>query len=147
MSERHSHAGRCHCGAIEMTFETEIAATEMPLRACDCDFCRRHGVRAAADPAGRARIVARDAAALQRYRFGLGTADYLLCRVCGCYLGALMTEAGGAWATLNVNCLDDRAGFAAEAEPISYDREDETGRRARRRARWTPAELIVAETS
>ena len=145
--EPRHYRGGCHCGALEVAFESALAPAALPLRACACSFCRRHGVRAVADPAGSARIVARKPASLQRYRFGLGTADFLLCRRCGCYLGALLSADDGASVTLNVNCLDERAAFTQEAPAVSYDDEDEAGRIARRRTSWTPAELVIGAES
>ena len=145
MAFRHRYTGSCHCGALGLIFETDSEAGAHALRACDCSFCRRHAVRAVADPQGRAQVLVHDATALRRYRFGLRTADYLLCGACGCYLAALLSDQEGAWATLNVNCLDQREAFAAEAPPVSYDHEDEAGRRARRKALWTPTEVVGEE--
>ena len=137
------YRGSCHCGALEVVFESASAPEALTLRACDCGFCRRHGVRAVADPRGAVRIVETAPEALQRYRFGLATADFLLCRTCGCYLGALLGDDDGAWLTLNVNCLEARAAFDPSPPAVSYDHEDAEGRRARRRANWTPAELVI----
>jgi len=135
------YEGRCHCGAIELSFTTRRAIHELPLRECQCGFCRKHGARTTADPEGFAEFRVRDAAALARYRFGLATADYLVCARCGVYLAALMEEGGEGYAVLNVNAFEDRAAFAGQATPMVYDHEDEADRRARRRELWTPAVL------
>ena len=134
---------RCHCGALALSFTTRRAPAELPLRECQCGFCRKHGARTTADPEGFAEIHVADAGALLRYRFGLRTADYLVCACCGVYLAALMEEGEGAWAVLNVNAFAERAAFAGAATPMVYDREDEAQRRARRRKLWTPARLVV----
>ncbi len=42
------HSGRCHCGALSVTFETARDPAETPLRSCVCSFCRRCGVYVAA---------------------------------------------------------------------------------------------------
>lgn len=136
------HDARCHCGAISLAFTTQRAPASLPLRECQCSFCRKHGARTTADPDGFAEIRVTDKAALLRYRFGLGTADYLVCARCGVYLAAVMEEGGRAWAVLNVNAFADRAAFAGAATPMVYDREDEAQRRARRRKLWTPARII-----
>ena len=34
--------GQCHCGAMRVAIEG-VEAAELPLRACQCGFCRRHG--------------------------------------------------------------------------------------------------------
>jgi DNA-3-methyladenine glycosylase I len=38
-------SGRCHCGNIELAFESSVPAEQLPLRACVCSFCRAHGAR------------------------------------------------------------------------------------------------------
>jgi len=134
------HEGRCHCGAVRLRYESAVPPAETEVRACQCGFCRRHGSRAISDPSGRALIEAA-ASAVRPYRFGLGTADYLLCATCGVYLAAVMTEGGRAWSVVIVNVLDDAAAFARQPVAMDYGAEDEAGRRARRRAKWTPTEL------
>ncbi len=136
--------GGCHCGNLELVFETARPPAGLTVRACGCSFCRRHGGRTVSDPAGRVEFVVHDPAELSRYRFGLGTAEFLVCRRFGVYVGAVMAEAAAAWAIVNVNALTTPEVFAEAAVPVSYDRESETERRARRRARWTPARVIEA---
>jgi hypothetical protein len=136
--------GGCHCGYLELVFETAEPPGGLAVRACGCSFCRAHGGRTVSDPEGRVEVLVRDPAGLSRYRFGLGTAEFLVCRRCGVYVGALMAEAGAAWAIVNVNALATPERFAATTVPVSYDRESEAERRARRRARWTPARVTVA---
>jgi hypothetical protein len=133
------YEGGCHCGAVTVAFTTSRALDELPLRECQCTFCRKHGARTTADPEGFAEIRVRDAAQLARYRFGLGVADYLVCARCGVYVAAVMEEAGKGYAVVNTNVFDERASFAGPATPMVYDHEDAAGRRARRRKLWTPA--------
>jgi hypothetical protein len=135
-------AGGCHCGNLEVAFETARAPAALTLRACGCSFGRRHGGRTVSDPAGRVEILVHDPAELSRYRFGLGTAEFLVCRRCGVYVGAVMTVAGAAWAIVNDNALATPERFTETAVLVSYDRESEAERRARRPARWTPARVI-----
>lgn len=131
--------GSCHCGALGFEFSTAVAAGDLPLRACQCSFCRRHQTRATADPQGQMTFTVRDPAALQRYEFGLKTAAYLLCRNCGCCVGAVATGPDGERALVNVNCFADQASFAGrEPTPMTYDQETAAARRARRQNTWTP---------
>ena len=39
-----------------MGFESRFGPDELPVRACQCGFCRAHGARTAADPEGRVRF-------------------------------------------------------------------------------------------
>ncbi len=130
--------GRCHCGNLSFEFETALSPGELPLRACQCSFCRSHGVLSTSDPAGSVSVRVADAAQLQRYRFGLGITDFLICRHCGVYLLALAEMDGGRYAVLNANALDGWAGLSAEPQPMDYEGEDPAARRQRRKARWTP---------
>jgi len=113
------------------------------MRACQCSFCRKHGSVAVSDPAGLVEIKLADPEKASRYRFGLATADYLVCRDCGVYVAAVMTEGDKSWSVAIVNALDHRADFTGLVEPVDFSAEDGDDRRARRRARWTPT--IFAE--
>ncbi len=72
-----------------------------------------------------------------RYRFGLQTADFCLCGVCGIYMGAVV-QSEGTFATLNARVFERFAEFS-EAEPVDYGDESLQERLQRRRLRWTPA--------
>lgn len=137
-------SGRCHCGNVELAFETGLPIDQLPVRACSCSFCRSHGARCTSDPRGRVRITARDPERLIRYRFGLRTADFLVCGTCGVYVAALLTEGGSAYATVNLNALDALRGLERTAVEVTYDAETEAERKARRKASWTPAVVEVA---
>jgi hypothetical protein len=138
-----SFAGGCHCGALTVSFSTRWTPAELPVRACQCSFCVRHAGRTVSDPEGEARLVARDPAALQRYRFGLGTADFWICNRCGVYLGAVAEVEGRTYAVVNIHALDERAAFTGPVQPMSYDGEDATARGARRAVKWTPAQIQI----
>ncbi|MCA1826620.1 MAG: GFA family protein [Myxococcales bacterium] len=127
--------GRCHCGNISYELQTELA--EPPLRACQCSFCRMHAARSISDPAGRLVFDVEDESLLSRYRFGLATADFLVCRRCGAYAGAFMDGYGIANARLLETAL------LREPSPVSYDGETAEQRIARRRERWTPGEIRI----
>ncbi len=139
-----AHTGRCHCGNLRVTFATEQDPAALQVRRCTCSFCTRHGALTTSDPAGAVEVEVLDPAALSRYRFGLGTCDFLLCARCGVYVAALLESDGRAYATLNVNVLDDRDAFTRAAVDVSYDGEDVERRVARRVAGWTPAALRIA---
>ncbi|MDP6659369.1 MAG: aldehyde-activating protein, partial [Candidatus Poseidoniia archaeon] len=89
------HRGRCHCGNIRVLFESEKTAQALAVRACGCSFCRGHGARTTTDAEGSAEIEVADASRLSRYRFGLKTADFLICGNCGAYMGALFEDDDG----------------------------------------------------
>jgi hypothetical protein len=133
--------GTCHCGNIAIVLETEQDPRDLPLRACGCTFCHRHGARTTSDPAGRARVGIQDRGLASRYVFGLGTAEMVVCARCGVYCGAVMREGNRAWAALNANLFLDPA-FDRPAQSVSYEGETPEQRIARRKRLWTPVELL-----
>jgi predicted ester cyclase len=133
------YTGRCHCGNIEVAFEPAQAAADLELRECSCSFCRLHGTTSVTDPDGNVQLALRAPAEVSRYRFGLRTADFLVCRACGVCVGAVCTIDGATYATLNANVLDARAAFTRPPVPVSFEGETAAERIARRRRRWTPA--------
>lgn len=136
-----THEGGCHCGNIHLAFESAIDPADFEVRACQCRFCRKHNTRSIADPAGRLTITVDRPSDLQRYVFGLRTAEYLLCRTCGVYVAAVVDAGLHPHALVIVNALDDAARFTATPVETNYDAEDEPTRLTRRRAGWTPVQL------
>ena len=136
-----TYQGSCHCGAIQVAYTTDKQPQEMRPGRCSCSFCRRHGARTMGDPAGSVEFRAAPGS-LSRYRFALGITDYLVCRRCGAYVGAVMADEAGLLATLNVNSLDIRNSFDQVPPLHIYDGEDEARRRARRRKFWMKASVV-----
>jgi hypothetical protein len=130
------YLGACHCEAIGFAYETALAPAAWTMRACGCRFCRVHAAATTSDPAGSLALRCRDPAALIRYRFGLATADFWLCRACGAYLGA--ATADGGFGLINTHALVDAALGLPATTARSYDGETAAARLARRHARWTP---------
>ena len=132
------HRGSCHCGAVSVAFGATRALEDLPLGRCDCSFCRRHGARTMADPAGHLTILAPEGG-LRRYRFGLGITDFLLCATCGVYVAPVIAHEGQHYASLNVNMLYVRDVLDAPRHPADEFRAElrafcnRAGERARRR--------------
>jgi hypothetical protein len=133
------YEGACHCGAVGARFETAIAPDEMDVRADQCGFCRRHGAKTVSDPAGRLALRFHEAA-VERYRFGTRSSEFIVCRACGAYLAAIIDGFG----VLNVVAADIRAFADKPARPVSYEDETAAMRLERRRMRWTPLTLEIA---
>jgi hypothetical protein len=110
--------------------ESDQTPLDLGLRADNCSFCIKHQAAFTSDPRGELFLVA-------RYRFGTMTADFVLCRDCGVFVAAAMTEP--SIAVVNVNVLEARdAFFQNELRVASFDGESTEQRLARRKARWTP---------
>ena len=137
----HTLSGSCHCGQLRVALRATLAPEAMPVRVCQCSFCRRHGSLSTADPAGDVVLTLGEPAATSRYTFGLRTAEFLVCARCGVYVAAVMPDGDAHLAVVNVLALDDRACFTAAPVWMDYDGEDVAARAARRRARWMRATL------
>jgi CheY-like chemotaxis protein len=135
------HPGGCHCGNLRVVLRLTQAPEEAMLRACGCTFCRAHGTRTTSDPLGSVEVWAEDWSLVEPYRFGSGTAEYLVCRRCGVYIGAFCETEAGTRAVVNTNCLDDRGRFTSTPALVDYDGESVPDRLTRRAANWTPATL------
>ncbi len=135
---RKTYEGSCHCGAIEFSYETALVPGRWGLRRCQCSFCRAHGATVTSDSSGQVRFSYVHPDRLRRYRHALRTADFLLCRECGVYVGAVLLTGAGAVAALNVNTLRELPRGLARARPVNYRGESAEERRTRRAAGWTP---------
>jgi len=133
-----SYEGDCHCGAAGFVYRTAIPPERWSVRACQCSFCRRHGALSTSDPRGTLTFVEHEPGALTRYRFALKTADFLICRHCGVYLGAMMHTESGSYGIANVLALPGLLDQLPDPQPMVYDREGQAGRQSRREERWTP---------
>jgi hypothetical protein len=136
------HHGGCHCGNLRLSLRLSAPPAEVRLRGCGCSFCRAHATRTVSDPHGSVRIDALNWALVEPYRFGTGTADFLVCRRCGVYVGAVCDTDGGTRAVINTNCLDSSAEFVGIPAPTVHDGETTSARVARRTANWTPAVVV-----
>lgn len=137
-------SGRCHCGNLSLTFHPTREAAELGARTCACTFCRARRLRWTSDADGSVTIAVADAAELSRYRFGTGTADFLICRRCGQVAAALTADEPEPRAVINIDILD-RADAFPDGGSRDFDAEAVEDRLARRARSWTPARLELAD--
>ena len=132
--------GRCHCGNLSFDLQLVRRFEDCRMGECACSFCTAHGAKCIADSRGHASIRIQHPEELNRYRFGFKTADFLVCRSCGVYLGAVIEVGGKTFSTLNLRVTSYRD---VPASRHSYDAETENGRIERRTKSWTPTDVIV----
>jgi hypothetical protein len=111
-------SGGCHCGNLLVEAQLTRAPESYQPRACDCDFCRKHGAAYLSDPQGSLSIVIRDAQRTARYRQGSGTAELLLCQDCGVLVAALYQGDAGLHGVVNARAIGAGTGFGAP-QPVS----------------------------
>ena len=131
-------AGKCHCGNLTFELSTQIPVADILARACDCSFCRLHAAKNWSDPEGQVIIRIENERQLQKYLFGLRTADFYVCRVCGVYLGAVLSDSDGMWSIVNLRLTE----LTVREKTSSFGHEDSSDRVARRKRTWTPTIII-----
>jgi hypothetical protein len=131
--------GACHCGGVKVTFTTAMSVDAIEVRADQCSFCKPRGAKTVSDPQGK--LVVHTAFA-HPYQFGLKTADFWICDNCGAYVAATTVIDGRTYGVLNVAGAGIEELARRDAKPVNYDAENVAARAARRRARWTPAEIV-----
>lgn len=97
----YKYTGSCHCGniALEMKISSELSSY-VP-RACDCDFCLKHGATYVSDNHGKLSIFIRRESKLSKYKHGDKIADFLICQICGVLVGVCYENQGHLYATVN----------------------------------------------
>ena len=138
MQDGVEYLGRCHCGALGARYRTAVPTVDWAVRTCQCSFCQTHQALYATDAAGWLRFEVSQASLLQHYRFGLRQADFLICRRCGIYLGAVYAEGERRVGILNLRVHRPFPTNLAAAVPMDFDGESEGNRTARWAVHWTP---------
>lgn len=78
-SEKVTHTGGCHCGAVR--FEVQ-APRRLVVQRCNCSMCAMTGFEHLIVPAADFRLL-QGAESLSAYTFNTRVARHLFCRVCG----------------------------------------------------------------
>ena len=129
--------GSCHCGNIRFVFATDKTDAELPIRECQCWFCRQHGRISTSDPDAEMQITITEPDNVNKYRFGHRTADFYICRTCGMIPVVTSDIDGTTVGLVDVRMIE---GFAWSRENTSHSHlggEDIEARLARRKLSWT----------
>ena len=91
------------------------------------------------DPSGSLKFIEHKLGVMRRYKFGLQTADFIICSKCGVYVGAQMQLSERTYGIVNVRVLKNYGEFTKSPQPTFYNNETSEERIERRRTRWTPS--------
>jgi hypothetical protein len=127
----------CHCQNTRLELELSQPPETYQPRACDCDFCRKHGAAYLSDPAGSLQIHVNNEQHLHSYKQGSGTADFLLCSNCGVLLAVTYQAEDQLYATVNVKAIDGDIPFG-ETIPVSPKTLATTEKTERWKSLWFP---------
>ncbi len=131
--------GGCACGNLKVRMTTSKALHEYVPRQCSCSFCRSRQAIHMSDPLGQLQVSVGDGSLIDRHSFGTRTAEFLICRRCSGYVGAVCQTATGFRGVVNIKCLADPAVLSLVTVVTDWDSETTEARLARRAQTWTPA--------
>ena len=134
--------GSCECKNITLSLRTLTPVDKLWVRICGCSFCAKHGARNVADPKGDLTIEVARRENLIRYRMGHKTADFLICKTCGVYVGTDMDIGEKHLSIININTLEN-ADQLPPAGSINVEGQTVEERIAGRRERWMPSKIVT----
>ena len=131
--------GRCHCGNLSFELAWTPEPGEIPVRACTCSFCTKHGGVWTSCPTGSLKVHVSEPELSSTYRFGTATADFHVCSRCGAVPVVTSEIEGRVYAVVNVNTFEDVDPALLRRAAASFDGEGEGARLARRQRNWIPS--------
>ena len=134
--------GACHCGNIRFVFHWPGDPGEIPVRACGCEFCLKHGGTYTSHREGRLEAVIADRDCLSTYRFGTKTADFYICARCGAVPFVTSEIQGTLHAVVNVNTFEGIPRQAFVHATSDFEGESVDDRLNRRGKTWIPSVSI-----
>jgi hypothetical protein len=129
-------SGSCHCRNISFKLTWAPEPAEIPVRACTCSFCSKHGGVWTACPTGSLKVTVRDPGLVSKYTFGTKTAEFHICCRCGFVPVVTCRIDGRLYAVVSVNAFEGVDPSLLRQASATFDGEDEQARLARRRRSW-----------
>ena len=130
--------GKCHCANLMLGLDWPGELSTLGVRACGCSFCTKHAASWTSHRAASLTLRVAQPALLSKYRFGTGTAEFLVCARCGVVVAAASLIGERMYAVVNVNTFEGIDLAALEGVAAHFDGEG-TGERLERRMRnWIP---------
>ncbi len=97
----------CCCGNIEARIEFLEPISSFTPRACDCNFCTKHGAAYISDPNGKLAIQIRNPNEIVKYKHGSGIADFITCKLCGVFVAVTYSLEEQLLGSLNSRTLEN----------------------------------------
>jgi hypothetical protein len=139
----HGLAGGCHCGNIRAELELPRESSAYAPRACDCDFCRKHGAAYVSDPQAALTLRILDEHLAGTYAQGSGQAEMLFCVQCGVLVGALHRADRRLYGVVNAKVFDGGTRFDTE-QPVSPQTLSAEQKVRRWQEIWCPNVTIIS---
>jgi len=138
-------AGKCHCGSIRYEFLWPELGSQIPVRACSCTFCIKHGGVYTSHPDAQLTVQISDLTLVNKYIFGTKTAEFYICSGCGVVPFVTSTIEGHEYAVVNVNTFEGVSKSELDASVADFDGESVGDRLNRRKQRWiSQVDIVVS---
>jgi hypothetical protein len=133
--------GGCACGNIRFEIVLSQALSTYHPRACDCDFCVKHGAGYISDPNGSLHIQVRNPHLLQHYRQGTRLASFLVCKHCGILTNVLwQNNKGEQFGSVNSRTVEQTSFAEPQVISVQHHTPEETIQRWE--THWFPNVVI-----
>lgn len=139
--------GKCHCGNISFSLVWEGESEIIPVRACGCSFCVKHGGVWTSLPGSALEVVVGDGSLVSRYTFGTQTAEFHVCRRCGVVPVATSSIGDRLYAVVNANTFENIEPSRLSRTATDFDGERTDARLARRQRNWIGDVRVVESTT
>lgn len=106
--------GGCHCGNVKFEMELPGEPGSYKPRACDCDFCIKHGAAYVSDQNGKLVIIIKNETNISKYKQGSGISTFLICKKCGVLVGVYYQNQEQLYATVNSKAVNRNTAFSQE---------------------------------
>ncbi len=136
--------GKCHCGNITYVLHWPGEGTKIPVRACSCSFCTKHGGTYTSHRDAELAAVVHDRALVSQYRFGTETAEFYLCSRCGVVPFVTSMIEDNLYAVVNVNSFEGIDPSCFSRAVADFDGETTESRLDRRKRNWIPSVTITS---
>ena len=137
--------GKCHCGNISYEFLWPEPGSRIPVRACSCTFCTKHGGVYTSHPDGQLTVQISNQNLAHQYSFGTKTAEFHICTECGAVPFVTSTIKGKVYAVVNVNTFEGVDRAELDSSVTDFDGESVGDRLERRKKKWISQVTIIRQ--
>jgi len=137
--------GKCHCGNVSYEFLWPESGSSIPVRACSCTFCTKHGGVYTSHPDGQLTVQISNQNLAHQYSFGTKTAEFHICTECGAVPFVTSTIEEKMYAVVNVNTFEGVDRSELDSSVTDFDGESVGDRLERRKQKWISQVTIIRQ--
>jgi hypothetical protein len=130
--------GACHCGNIRYTLIWPDVDMEIPVRACGCTYCQKHGGIWTSHSGSELSAEIKDESMVSKYKQGTKTAEMYVCAVCGIVPFVTSDIENNLYSVVNANTFEGIESSRIVRSSTDIEGESTSDRLERRRRNWIP---------